>query len=413
MTSYAWKGVSGDWDDPNNWTPAGGPPTSADDATIAGSPSADIITVDTADAANALTLSDPNATLDIDGASASLSVDSLMLSAGALNVSSSRDGGLLALNGGMLDQTGGNLILGRGGTISDGTIDAAGGAFDWQGGTLDDVTYEGALDLINSRDGHIADGLTMSGSSGSGPGTINVGGDSHLYFDGTQTLSNATVNLGDATTNLAYLRETDATGVGDQVLTLASNVTIDVGEASGGNSHAAIESGRAPGDGVVNDGAIDVMGANADLVINPMTFANNGTIDDFGDKVYIRTAVTGEGTDTIHYLGVLQFDAGVSTAATLGEQNIDFAGPNGPGTTELRLVDAAPTSFYGEISGFAAGDEINLAGAWAFSGVSEAGGMTMLTLSNGSTTHGFEFVGDYGESNFSITSGTTTKIAYV
>lgn len=97
------------------------PPTSAADAIIEGSPSADIIAVDTADAANSLTLSDANATLDIDGASASLSVGSLAMSAGALNVSSSRDGGLLALNGGTLDHTGGTLTLGLGG-VSNSTL---------------------------------------------------------------------------------------------------------------------------------------------------------------------------------------------------------------------------------------------------------------------------------------------------
>jgi len=30
MTSYTWKGVSGNWNDADNWTPVGGPPTSAD-----------------------------------------------------------------------------------------------------------------------------------------------------------------------------------------------------------------------------------------------------------------------------------------------------------------------------------------------------------------------------------------------
>jgi len=40
--------------------------------------------------------------------------------------------------------------------------------------------------------------------------------------------------------------------------------------------------------------------------------------------------------------------------------------------------------------------------------------MTTLTLSNGSTTHGFEFVGDYTQANFTISpprDGVTT-IAY-
>jgi hypothetical protein len=42
-------------------------------------------------------------------------------------------------------------------------------------------------------------------------------------------------------------------------------------------------------------------------------------------------------------------------------------------------------------------------GSWAFPAISGAGGMTTLTLECGSTRHGFEFVGDYSHSNFSIT----------
>jgi hypothetical protein len=91
----------------------------------------------------------------------------------------------------------------------------------------------------------------------------------------------------------------------------------------------------------------------------------------------------------------MQFNAGVSTAATLGDQNIEFALP---GT--LRLFD--PVDFYGEISGFGTGDRIQLAGGWAFSAISHAGGMTTLSLASNGTTHDFEFVGDYAQSNFSF-----------
>ncbi len=45
MTSYTWQGISGDWNNASNWTPSGGPPTSSDSATIAGSATT-TITVD-------------------------------------------------------------------------------------------------------------------------------------------------------------------------------------------------------------------------------------------------------------------------------------------------------------------------------------------------------------------------------
>jgi hypothetical protein len=38
--------------------------------------------------------------------------------------------------------------------------------------------------------------------------------------------------------------------------------------------------------------------------------------------------------------------------------------------------------------------------------------VTTLALAKGSTTHGFEFVGDYTQSEFTITRGKTTTITY-
>jgi hypothetical protein len=271
---------------------------------------------------------------------------------------------------------------------------------------------------------HFASGTTVVGSSGSGPGTINVTGEFYvLFFDNTQTVSNDTINLGNST-DLAELSGYDTTGAGNQILTLASSVTVDV------VGNADIEGGDSWGDGIVNQGTIDQKGsgsslyilpdtfansgaidaeaANGSLLIYPITFTNSGTINVAnGEAATIEPTVTGTGTDTISGDSTLEFDAGVSTAATLGDQDIDFTGAGA-----LHLLK--PASFYGEISGFAAGDTVELLGSWAFSGISQAAGMTTLTLVSGSTTHAFEFAGDYGQSNnFSITSGTTTKIAYV
>ena len=120
----------------------------------------------------------------------------------------------------------------------------------------------------------------------------------------------------------------------------------------------------------------------------------------------IEPTVTGTGTDTISGASTLEFDAGVSTATTLGDQDIDFTGG---GTLHL----LAPKSFYGEISDFGAGDTVKLLGSWAFSGISDAAGRDHADARERLDHHDFEFVGDYTRSDFSITSGTTTTIGYV
>jgi hypothetical protein len=207
VTSYTWKGVSGDWNTASNWTPTGGPPKSTDSATINGS-TTDAVTVDTADVAKSLTLSDANATLNDDGASASLTIGgTLAMSAGTLNISPNGDGGVLAVgalklsggaltvnSGGQLDlkgtlsQTGGTLTLNSGGTIAGGAIKSTAGTLTLSGGTLSGMTFDGPLNLTaSSASVHLANGTKVVGPSGSGPGTINVTGyDAYLYFDNTQ-----------------------------------------------------------------------------------------------------------------------------------------------------------------------------------------------------------------------------------
>jgi hypothetical protein len=61
VTAYSWTGVGGDWNDASDWTPAGGPPTPSDSAMIGGTGTY-TVTVDSADVADSLTLSDANAT---------------------------------------------------------------------------------------------------------------------------------------------------------------------------------------------------------------------------------------------------------------------------------------------------------------------------------------------------------------
>jgi hypothetical protein len=135
-------------------------------------------------------------------------------------------------------------------------------------------------------------------------------------------------------------------------------------------------------------------------------FANDKTAQVSAGKLEIDGAVTGVGTDTISGPAKLLFDAAVSTATTLGDQDINLSGKGGT----MALVD--PTDFYGKISDFGLNDTVKLEGFWAFSALSHASGVTTLTLAEGATRHAFEFVGDYSRSEFHITPGAITKVTY-
>jgi hypothetical protein len=341
------------------------------------------------------------ASLILGGSMTTTGLGSITNSGGTVYLAGTLDNADNTLNGSAF----GALTL-YGGYLNGGTVTSAGVSFTERGAVLSGVTFDGPLNLTGSHAYvQLASGTTVVGSSGSGPGTINdTGSDSSLYFDKTQTVSNDTINLGNTSGGgYSHLYEYDRYRAGDQVLTFASNVTVHV------QGDAEISSSNRPDDGVVNNGVIDVTGSGANLIIDPRIFTNKGTIDVAnGASVTIAPTnqrVAGKGTDTISGDSTLAFDAGVSSATTLGSQNIGFTGG---GTLDL----LKPTGFYGEISGFAAGDMVELLGSWTFSNVSQAGGVTTLTLASGSTTHAFEFVGNYGQSNFSITSGATTTIGY-
>ena len=73
----------------------------------------------------------------------------------------------------------------------------------------------------------------------------------YLYFDNTQTVTNVTINLGNTSGYWDQLSAYDTADAGNQVLTLASSVTVDV------QGNAIFNGSGDSGDGIVNDGAID------------------------------------------------------------------------------------------------------------------------------------------------------------
>ncbi len=117
------------------------------------------------------------------------------------------------------------LTLVSGGTIENGTIADAGSGLAFTGGTLSGVTYDGTMNLSSTSSYvYVTNGLTMAGVGGTGPGTINLTGQgSVLYAEGAETLNNATVNIGNNSTDYIYNYDVSAPAV----LTLGSTLTID------------------------------------------------------------------------------------------------------------------------------------------------------------------------------------------
>jgi hypothetical protein len=267
----------------------------------------------------------------------------------------------------------GNLSAGVGTTvsISSGESLTLTGTDAFSGAT---VSGAGALDAYGTT---TVSGLTIGG-------TATFSDDGGLFSGGLTEIGGSTT-LGDAAGDVA-------------ALAIAPSGTWDLLDNSG------IARGKSASSAITNHGLLEKTGGTGTSVITPKA-TNDGTVLVSSGTLELKGAVAGTGTDTISGSATLEFGAGVSSAKTLGDQDIDFIGA---GALDL----LKPASFYGKISDFRAGDTVKLLGSWAFSAISHAGNVTTLTLAKGSTTHGFEFVGDYTRSEFNITPGTTTKIAY-
>ena len=185
------------------------------------------------------------------------------------NFSTATGGALLLGSGYTLSNAGATLALSTGsqltlaGTIAGGTVADSGGGLVSQGGTLSGVTYQGTLGIGDNTTLFVTGGLNVT--TGGGAGVINdIGTGAYLFFLDTQTLDNATVDIGGgAGGGTAYIYLQEDTGKAT-TLTLGSHVSL---ATTAHNAQIVLDNQNA-GNALVNQGTVTAGTSGGALTIS-------------------------------------------------------------------------------------------------------------------------------------------------
>ena len=279
MATY-WKGGNGQWQVAANWSD-GAPTTPASDAIIN---KAGTYTVTVGSGleyhVGSVLLNDAGATLSIRGI---LDIQKI------LKVSK----GTLALAG----------------TISGGTLAAAGGTISFRNGTLNGVTYRGTLDLNSAAATlTVTGGLTLTSSVG-GAGALQLGGSGHVTFAGDQTVDGGTITITGG--------EVDVSGT----LTFGSSAVVQYESATNAFGNVA---------SITNAGTFSV--AKGAMLVTSGQLTNLGTLTVSGGH-FIASGLSNSGTATLTVGAGSLFkvsDFVNSGTLTANMATIDLNAGNGP-----------------------------------------------------------------------------------
>ena len=290
------------------------------------------------------------------------------------------DGSIIVSNGGFIDLTGAPTaalinsitksggVVQIGGVVNSGTILAPAGGVSGAGGTLVGVTYEGTLDLSAANSSlTLTGGTNFTGSGGSGRATIDLNGpafqSSYLYVLGTETLDNATIDIGNGGYGQNSLVNQDIAGTG-AILTLGPNLTLDQVGAT-----AALTSRDLVGDGIVNEGTIIAGYPGGIFTIDATNFTNDGSIIvSNGGFIDLTGAPTAALINSITKSGGVVLIGGVVNGGTILAPT---GGVGGAGGT------LAGVTYEGTLDLTAANSSLTLTGGTSFSGAGGSGRATI------------------------------------
>ena len=144
----------------------------------------------------------PTSTVNLLATVTQAELNSITRAGGLVDLAGTMDLAGGTLNVGGTTAIGGLLLTGtiKNGTVHDGGLGLQFGTGFFPAPTLDGVIYQGAVDLSEaSARLTVLNAFTVTGTSGTGPGTINLtGNNSNLTLTGSRTLDNATVRIGNA-----------------------------------------------------------------------------------------------------------------------------------------------------------------------------------------------------------------------
>ena len=260
-----------------------------------------------------------------------------------------------------IDNFGGAIVLGATGTLENVTISDPASGLTFEGGTLSDVTYEGALNLAPAGSSVFISGpFADTGAGGTGFGVVNVGANSLIGFDGSESIDNLTINLQGANAQIEQVGTAQIVlgaqaGIGDGLvgggivgntnsLVFGANARID------DTSTGAVSLGGAETASITNNGWIEVEGQAGQFDVGSVaSFVNNGTIDESPgtDVSFVSQATSFVNMGDIY---VNNFD-NISIANTFtNDGTVDFGGStaqfyNAIGTGTFELLGGATVKF--------------------------------------------------------------------
>lgn len=291
--------------------------------------------------------------------------------------------GLLDLQGGTMDIAPTGLFstvdVTEHGTIVNGTIVQNGGFFSPSGGILDEVVLRGGLDIPLFETIHAINGLTVSDTTGTAPGTVTVGFGGTLAVGGGLTLGAAArPGVIDMTSDLSALRVLDSFTLDDTtvmirgdsnqlsvesaILTLGTSVIVDLAASTFYGFGGLVNQGTILqftglsilsdwdfGDTLDNQGMLSLR--QSDFWLDLSNFTNTGTVlvGDGADLVISPfTTFTSNGSFVIQGGGAV--DLLSPTAST-----VTFQGSG------LLFLDI-PSDFTGLLRDFGSGGALELGG---------------------------------------------------